>query len=51
MEFLYIFGLMFLGIFGAAMVFYPLLAEIFKAAGRKTFHSTDDDNVKRNGRR
>lgn len=51
MEFLYIFGLMFLGIFGAAMLFYPLLSAIFGAAGRKSSHRTDDDNVKRNERR
>ncbi len=51
MEFLYIFGLMFLGIFGAAMLLYPLLSVIFNAAGRRSHCGTDGDNVKRNKKR
>lgn len=48
--FLYVFGLMFLTIFGAAMLFYPLLKLIFGAAGRK--HSVSgDDSTKRNVKR
>lgn len=51
MEFLYIFGLMFLGIFGASMLLYPLLAVILNAAGRKSRLGTDKDGVKRNDKR
>jgi len=51
MDFLYIFGLMFLGIFGAAMLFYPLLSVIFNAAGKKAHHRTDGEIVKRNKKR
>ncbi len=51
MEFLYIFGLMFLGIFGAAMLLYPFLAVIFNAAGRKSHRRTEEDSVKRNNKR
>ncbi|MGN0682634.1 MAG: hypothetical protein ACI4JY_03065 [Oscillospiraceae bacterium] len=50
MGFLYVFGLMFLTIFGAAMLFYPLFKVLFGAAGRK--HSVSgDDSTKRNVKR
>ncbi len=40
MEFLYILGLMFFGVFGAVMLFYPLFSEIIRAAGGKSRHRT-----------
>lgn len=39
-EFLYILGLMFFGVFGAVMLFYPLFSEIIRAAGGKFRHRT-----------
>lgn len=48
--FLYVFGLMFLAVFGAAMLFYPLFKELFGAAGRK-YSVSGDDSTKRNVKR
>ncbi|MGN0678615.1 MAG: hypothetical protein ACI4JS_03020 [Oscillospiraceae bacterium] len=47
MGFLYILGLMFLGMFGAVMLFYPLFAEIIRAAGRKSRHGTNGERSQR----
>ena len=48
--FLYVFGLMFLVVFGAAMLFFPLFKELFRAAERKRYVS-DSDSTKRNVKR
>ena len=47
---LYVFGLMFLTIFGAAMLLYPLFKELFRASGRK-YSVSGDDSTKRNVKR
>ena len=48
--FLYVFGLMFLTIFGAVMLLYPLFKELFRVAGRK-YSVSDNDSTKRNVKR
>lgn len=49
MDFVYVFGLMFLVIYGAAVLVLPVFSLMFGAADKKTRHK--NDNVQRNNKR